>query len=445
MKSPEYTNSASDFHFAEHVDFLYDLTYQKDGKRIHEQEIFEAQLDLISNAEEFLLLDIFLFNDDYTKGEIEYRSQVAEMTDALIAKKKKNRQMPIILITDPLNNFYGAYEEDNITRLKEAGIEVKVTDLSQLKDSNPLFSGIYRAYFQWFERSSPTYIPNLFEKNGPKVNIHSLLKLANFKSNHRKTYLSERLAIVSSSNPHDPSSLHSNVALRFSGPAMEDLLASELSLLDNPPIEMLNWKSPPVTNSEFNLRIITERAIQEALLNNLKMTQEGDKVWIGIFYIADFEALKALGRASIRGVEVNIIADLNKDAFGLEKNGSPNRPALTELSENYPDINIRWYQTTGEQFHTKIMYFDYLSEDPRAILGSANFTRRNLQGYNLETDVEIIIPRKSTLKSEMDQYFNRIWNNTNGKYTVDFEDHLETSFLLRNLWKFQEYFGLSTW
>lgn len=444
-KNPEGTNVSGNYYSAQDVEFLYDLSYERDGERVHEQRIFDRQVELIRSAEEFLLLDIFLFNDDYTKGEIKYRDQVSEMSDLLIEKKKENPSMPIVLITDPINNFYGAYEEDNITRLKKAGIQVEVTDLNKMRDSSPLTSGGYRAYLQWFGTGGLSYIPNFFDKEGPKVNIRSILKLANFKGNHRKVYVSEKEAIVSSSNPHDPSSLHSNVAVKFYGESMKDLIDSELILVENPPEIMKNWKVEKIEKEDLKTRVITEKEIYNTLAKNISQAEKGDKVWIGIFYISDFDILESLGKASEKGVEVNIVADVNKDAFGLEKNGSPNRPALSELKEKYPRLNIKWYVTDGEQFHTKIAYFDYKDQDPIGVLGSANFTRRNLKDFNLETDVELIMQKDSALHQEIDQYFNRIWANNTGNYTVEMEEFKEDSTVLRTLWKIQEQLGLCTW
>ncbi len=443
--NPPGTSYLGAKHYGDRVEFLYDLTYVKNGERIHEQTIFQSEMELIKEAEEFILIDMFLYNDDYTKGDIDYSNQVSQMTDLLIQKKKENPQMPIIFITDPINNFYGAYEQPNLKRLKEGGVEVVVTNLNKMRDSNPIISGFYRAYAQWFGTSGKGWITNFFDKNGPKVNIRSIIKLTNFKGNHRKVLVSEKCGMVASANPHDPSSLHSNVGIRFYGPSMEDLIKSELILVQNPPSEIVNWKSEPVENSQVKISVVTEEAIYNGLKEQIVSTKKGDKIWVGIFYISEFDILKELGKASDRGVEVKIIADLNKDAFGLEKNGTPNRPALSELWEKHPNLEIRWYNTTGEQFHTKMAYFDYENKSPVVTLGSANFTRRNLRDLNLETNLELEIDKGSPIHKELDSYFSRIWNNEDGDYTMPLEEHFEKSLFLRTIWKIQEKLGLCTW
>ena len=441
-KNPPGTNVSSEFKDA-HCDFLYDLTYLKDGKRIHEQEIFKRELETIRDAKKFLMIDFFLYNDDYDKS-MDFPNQVEEMTDLLVAKKKENPDMPILFVTDPINNFYGAYEENNLKKLRENGIELVVTDLNKMRDSNPLLSGGYRAYVKWFGTSGSGWIRNFFDKDGEKVNVRSILKLVNFKGNHRKVVISEKEAIVASANPHDPSAYHSNVALVFRGKAMEDLIKSESIFFDKLPDAIENFKAEDVA-SPYKLKVISEGKIFDEIYKNIRETKKGDEINLGMFYLSEFRILKALGEAAKRGVDVKIIADLNKDAFGLEKNGSPNRPALCELKEDYKDINIRWYQTSGEQFHTKFIYFDFKDRDPLAILGSANYTRRNLDNYNLETNLAVKMEKDSPMAKEMKNYYARIWNNEDGDYTLPLKDFYESRFFMRILWKIQEKTGLCTW
>ena len=441
-KNPEGTNVESEFAPAE-AEFIYDLSYVKDGEKIHEQKIFDREMEIIADAKEFLMVDLFLFNATYDK-DVDCPKQVAAMTDLLIEKKRENPAMPILFVTDPINNFYGAYEEANIKRLRNAGIEVVVTDLNRMRDSNPIFSGIYRAYIHWFGTSGNGRIRNFFAKEGEKVTVRSVLKLLNFKGNHRKVVVSENEAMVASANPHDPSAYHSNVAVAFRGKTMEDLIRSESIFFKELP-QAVKAFQPPNVESGDRLKLITEGKIYDAISENINKSEKGDKIHIGIFYLSEFRILKDLEAAANRGVDIKIVADLNKDAFGLEKNGAPNRPALSELKEKAPSIQIRWYNTQGEQYHTKMAYFDFKDEKPLAILGSGNFTRRNLDNYNLETDVALEMERNSPTHVAVENYFRRIWTNEDGEYTLPFEEYKDERVLIRPLWKFQEATGLCTW
>ncbi|WBW49360.1 phospholipase D family protein [Peptoniphilus equinus] len=442
-QNPKGTNVHGEFHDAE-ATFIYDLSAEKDGTALRRHNIFAQEMDLIRQATSFLVVDLFLYNDNYTPTGLDYPKQVQAMTDLLIAKKVANPQMPIIFITDPINNFYGAYLQSHIKRLMDAGIDVTITDHNTMRDSNPLISGPYRAYFQWFGTSGKGWLPNFFQKDGPKVTLRSVLKLANFKGNHRKVLISDKEAIVASANPHDPSAFHSNVAIRFKGSAIKDLLHSELALIARSYPALEAFEPNPVTSTD-ELKIATEGAIGKNLHSAIAATHPGDAIDIAIFYISDFTLLNDLGEAADRGVKVRIIADLNKDAFGIEKNGSPNRPALSELIDEHPAIQLRWYNTHGEQFHTKMAHITYRDRPAIAILGSANFTRRNLRDFNLETDVVLKMDRKSPLHDAMTRYFTTLWHNNGAQYTLEPQTFYESGFIRRTLWKIQEVTGLCTW
>ncbi|MCC5889993.1 MAG: hypothetical protein JJU01_05435, partial [Alkalibacterium sp.] len=127
-------------HETSSLKFLYDLTYaNEEGEVEHEQEIFDYIYQMIEEAEDFLVIDMFLFNDDYdhTDPDLDFPSLSSELADALVHKKSTQPDMPIIFITDPINTFYGTYTPDPLAKMSEAGIDVILTDLSPLRDSNP--------------------------------------------------------------------------------------------------------------------------------------------------------------------------------------------------------------------------------------------------------------------------------------------------------------------
>lgn len=447
--NPRWISYSSEYYDIEDFSFIYDLSYRKGEEIVREHSIFDENLRLISEAEKFIVADLFLFNDEYDKTKTKYPEFVKEYSDALILKKMNNPDMPIVLITDPINNFYGAYEQKNITRLKDAGIQVVITELDELKDSNPLLSGYYRCYTNWLGTSGLCWLPNFFEKGAHGVNLRSVIKLANFKANHRKVLVTDKEAIVSSANPHDASGYHSNIAVRLKGDIISEILESEKNV-----ISMSGGEVPDITYenhlenvpSDAEMRLITEKAIFDSLLANIEKAVSGDEIRLGIFYISDFDLLRALGEAADRGVKISIVADPNKDAFGIEKNGSPNRSALCSLSENHNNIDVRWYATNGEQYHGKTAVFNYVNEnETRVVLGSSNFTRRNFKGFNLETDVEIIMKSDDERAKEINAYFDRIWNNYDGTYTLPIDAYYEDGTFKNIIWRIQEVTGLCSW
>ena len=52
------------FHQVDNVEFLTDITYEKNDKAVMEQQLFERTLQIIDEAKEVLVIDLFLYNDD---------------------------------------------------------------------------------------------------------------------------------------------------------------------------------------------------------------------------------------------------------------------------------------------------------------------------------------------------------------------------------------------
>lgn len=432
------------------VEFLYDLNYEKDNQVMKEQEIFKEQLALIEAAEEFIILDLFLFNDDYDREtDIDYPNLSKELTDQLIAKKKEISNIKILFITDEINNFYGVYESKNIKKLKENNIDVVLTDLEKIRDSNPVYAGLWRTSLKWFGTAGKGWLANPFSPDSPKVTARGYLKLFNFKANHRKVILSEKNAIVTSMNPHDASGHHSNIAFKLEGSILKDILESELKVAqfsgyeDIEAFQQIEIR-PSTKNNSVQSQLVTEGKIKDAILDAIKKTEEKDEIRMGMFYLSHREIVKELIDASKRGVDLKLILDPNKDAFGMKKNGIPNRQVAQEIQKKTGENNlIRWYDTDGEQFHTKLLLVNQ-PEQSMIIGGSANFTRRNLDDFNLENNLVITAEKDQPIVKEMNAYFDRLWTNDDGIYTVDYEEYESESSFKTILYRFQEWSGLSS-
>ena len=79
------------------------------------------------------------------------------------------------------------------------------------------------------------------------------------------------------------------------------------------------------------------------------------------------------------------------------------------------------------------------------ILGSANFTRRNIDDFNLETDVMVTGPAHVPALADATEMFDAIWHNRNGRrHTVDYARYREKSLFQHWLYWFMETTGIST-
>jgi hypothetical protein len=423
------------------VQFLSDLTYSDtQGKPVYEQQIYDEVFGIVDAAQSFVIADFFLFNDLMGAGNGAHRHLSRELADHLIARKAARPNLAVLVITDPINDVYGGATSALFDELRRAGIEVVLTDLSQLRDSNPAYSALWRPLLQWWGNSaSGGSLDNPFDSGPSRITLRSWLALLNFKANHRKLIVADRedaalVALVTSANPHDGSSGHSNVALKFSGTAALQLVESELAIA-----RFSGWPGhiyassptqPQVDAAKaVQLKFVTEGAIRDHLLGAIGATRNGDAVRVATFYLADRGVVSALLEAANRNVSVHLILDPNRDAFGRQKDGVPNRPVANELvTKSGGKIEVRWYRTHGEQFHTKLAL---VTRSGRLIasLGSANFTRRNIGNYNLEANMALECDVNAPPAVAMLGYFDRLWGNmtaAGAEYTAPFGAYEDT-------------------
>lgn len=418
----------------EEISFLYDLTYMEDDEETYEHEIFEEVFSLIDEAEHFLIIDMFMVNE-FSDEERDYPKLSSEFTARIEAKLAENPGMKVVFITDPVNTTYFSHDAQHIDPLEEAGAEVIYTDLTRLRDPNPIYSGFWRIGFQWFGQRGPGWLPNAFGESAPNTTLRSYLKLANVKANHRKIVVSENAGIVSSANPHDASGYHSNIAIQVHGDTIRDMVTSEKAaarfsggdLSRFPTEEELDeWLIVSEdTARPIQTQMVTERKIEQASIKAMNAAEEGDIIWCGMFYLSDRHIIEAMEKAAARGVEVRLILDPNQNAFGQEKIGLPNIPVARELALRTGDnMHIRWYDTQEEQYHSKILYVDR-GETGNVIAGAANFTSRNLGNFNLESNISITAPADTEFMTDVDDYFHRMWDNEDAVFTVDYEEYDE--------------------
>ncbi|MFK8029858.1 MAG: phospholipase D-like domain-containing protein [Gammaproteobacteria bacterium] len=451
---PEGTSFAGPERQASDVAFFADRTWvEESGERFVEQQVFDELFSLIDGARQLIVLDMFLFNDWQGPIPETTRALSDELTSRLLKARVNHPDMPIVVITDPVNTLYNGLSSEKFESLRNGNIKVVQTNLNRLRDSNTLYSPFWRLLFKPFGNSKGSLLPNPI---GPgRVSVRTYLKLFNFKANHRKTLVVDQgenlIGFVSSANPHDGSSAHRNVAIRFSGPAVVDLLSTEnaaLEMSDAEPVvvpQNLLDNIPTVQSNHgaVTVQVVTETKIQDAILQALNSATRGDRVDLMMFYLSDRHVKKALIDAHTRGAETRIILDPNKDAFGREKNGVPNRPNARKLHRT--GLDVRWCNSQGEQCHTKMLLVTRANQSTTLISGSANFTRRNLDDYNLETDVVLRGRSDSAVIANAQTYFNDMWNNHDDRlYSSDYSAYQDDSLWHRFLAWFMESSGISS-
>ncbi|QNU02620.1 phospholipase D family protein [Peribacillus butanolivorans] len=445
---PDGISYEGKIHHVEDIDFIYDLSYHdKQGNLQHEQRIFQTINQAIEEANSFIVIDMFLFNNFYDE-KINFPKLTETLTDKLVAQKKKQPKLQIMFITDEVNTTYNAYQLEALETLKQNDIDVIITNLDRLRDPNPLYSGVYRTFFQWFGESGKGWIVNPMAKSAPKVTVRSYLRLMNIKANHRKVIATEKTAIISSANPHDASGFHSNIAFQMDGNIIGDFVKAEeaASKFSGGPKTFPEFKEASVDKGPISVQLLTEGKINKHVLKAIKETEKGDQIQLAMFYIADRHVVDALTDAAKRNVKIQMILDPNQNAFGSEKIGLPNLPVAAEFEKlGDENISIRWYKTDKEQFHTKLMMIQK-ADEMIIIGGSANYTARNLDDYNLEANVEIHAPNDTEVTQDVDNYFQRLWKNQDGIYTADYSEYQDKLPVFKYLtYRLQKVFRFTTY
>ena len=500
---------------SDNVEFHYDLTYlDKDGNIRYDRKIWDATYKVVDEAKDYLIVEMFLFNDIYNKDKEHYPEFAKEYTRRLIKKKMENPDLKVYVLSDENNNLYGAFEHPFITDMKKAGIDVIVVDIFKLKDTFPWYSPIWRTLIE--PHGNPQgkgWIGNFYGPMWPKLTLRNLLRALNVKADHRKIFLNEGNVVISSANIHDPSYFHENVAISANGEIVKDVLQglkhvaefsggkidvdekqgnqinnsqignlveNEKNLVNNSiennfledenekKVREIEKKKEDFVeeetrrfaqtgklpeksqesndkkqqddlkvgdvltrfddeNNRYKLQFVTEAKIGEHLDKDIENTKAGDEILMGMYFLADRGVVDRLIKASNRGVKIRIIFDRSRDAFGMSTNGLPNKPVSKKLKKKTKNkIEIKWYFTNNEQYHTKITLIKKTDGNVIIQTGSANLIRKNIRGYIMDANFRILTNADSKLTRDIYTYFDRLWENKDGLFTVNFDDEPTT-------------------
>ena len=435
-------NYESPIRETENAEFHYDLTYlDKDGNIQYDRNLWDATYKVIDNAKDYLIVEMFLFNDLYNKDKEHFPEFAKEYTERLVKKQKENPNLKVYILADENNNFYGAFEHPFITSMKNAGINVIIVDIFKLKDTFPWYSPFWRTFIEPMGNpQNKGWITNFYGDMWPKLTIRNLLRALNVKADHKKVFLNEKEVVVSSANIHDPSYFHENIAIYTDGSIVKDVLHnlqlvarfsdSEINIdgsdmgtenimnfTSNDKIETdektLNPENQKENNEEqmnkkeneqnvkkntsinleknnisdiegqtYKIQYLTEGAIGKHLDTDIDSLKAGDELLMGMYFLADKGVIDRLINAANRGVKIRIIFDRSRDAFGMSTNGLPNKPVSKKLKKKTKGkIEIKWYFTNNEQYHTKITLMKKTDGNVIINAGSANLIKKNIRGY----------------------------------------------------------------
>ncbi|MBF7687771.1 phospholipase D-like domain-containing protein [Acinetobacter rathckeae] len=429
---------------ATQAQMIVDQTFvDTQGKLYTDQKIFASILEMIQRAKTTIVFDMFLLNDQFGQSDSHKQRLFSQETvQALIEKKRLNPQINISVITDPINSLYGAIEPEEYVQLRRVGINVVETNLTPLRSSNPAWSGLWYLCCQGMgNQVGGGWLPNPLSSD--KLTLRSYLNFFNFKTNHRKVVVVDTdtgwQALVGSKNMNAGGALQSNVAVMVHGAVAVDLLNSEqpvakMSGIDLPYVLI---KAEPITDNTLQAQVLTEKAIQRAVVNLLDTAEKNDQVDLTAFYLSDRQVIGSLKDAQKRGVKIRALLNPNQEAVARYKDGMPNQPVAQELYD--VGVNVRWC----EHCHSKVIYKrSSHGQKAELIVGSANLTARNLQNYNLETDLRVVGLASDPIFGTARQSFDQTWfGENNTQKSVNYDIYASHSHFKYWLYRFMEWSG----
>lgn len=358
------------------VDFLFEQPPQPG--------VLARELSAIDHAEQLIVLD---------------RSPVgAEEARHLLARKRLRPTLRIVLVTDPGGAILDAAFRPILDSLERAGVIVARVRLDRLRDSNPLYTGLWRLMFGWW--SDP------FDETPGEISVAAWARSQNFKADQRQLMIADDgsggwTAVIG------PAGAAAGLVLR--GSLARAMLASELPIAawstdDDrlPPVPPMSGRGV----GSIDTRFLTEGAIKTALLDAIAAAGRDDQISIAVKDLSDRPLITAALRAATRGAHLQVM---------LARNQIPNQVVAGELQRDGSGrIEVRWYPIDPAGSAPKLLIVRHRT-DLVMSWSSANFTRRNLDDLNLEAGVELRMLAQSAPARAVTDYFAKAWSEA----TVD--------------------------
>lgn len=346
----------------------------------------------------------------------------APLAQRLRARKRLRPRLKILLVTDPRGEAFGGTSPRSLASLEEAGIIVARVRLDRLRDSNPLYTGLWRLAFAWW--SDP------FDETWGRATPPAWLRLQNSKSDHRQFLVADDgsggwTAVMGKDG--DPATL----VLR--GSLARSMIAGELKTAAWSTDDDRLPADPPVSGGgvgSIDARFLTEGAIESALKDAIAAAGPGDRIGIAVQTLSERRLIGAALRAAARGVQLQVI--LGRDA-------GTNRAVAAELArEGGGRIEVRWDARAAETPGPPLLWMRH-GADFWMNMGSANFTRRDLSDLNLAAGVELRMPARTAPARAVSGYFASLWSGAQAD--AAFADHSRVAYWR---YRFAEWTGMSS-
>lgn len=426
------------------VHFLFDLEQTKNGNAGFGATIASQYQTLLKKAEHLVLI-----------GE-SYVPETGSSTirDVIFEKHRADKHVAIALVTDPISTRYGGINSETFSLLRENGVFVINTDMRAMPDGNLFYSSLWRPFFSWWGNSvfggkfdDPIGLSN------QKFTLRSWLAFLNIKMNEshfllvdtKKGESKKITTLIMSSDLSLPRGSTGAVAVEVSDGIWKELLRKEVAVVNMSNTNLPSYASGDAVDETGPLHasLIEVNHINERLISLIQSMRQNDQLDIAARFVSDRAIIAALKDAANRNVHIRMILDPNEDLFGYRLYGMPNRPAAKELvGQTSNGILVRWCDSRLLPCESRLI-LGKTASSTFLITGGADLTRRDTKGYNIESEILIESQTEFTAAKDAEKYFNKLWANDGGSYTVDYQMFADKTLWRSSVYRMMERTGIS--
>jgi hypothetical protein len=350
-----------------------------------------------------------------------------ELAQLLLARKRTRPKLKIVVVTDPANEAFGGTPAQTLGSLEQAGIIVARVQLDRLRDSNPLYSGLWRLLLGWW--SDP------FDETPGQVTVRGWARMLNFKADRRQLLVADDgsggwSAIIAPGG--------AGAGLLLKGSLARAMIASELHIArwsaDEDRLPAPSQMDAGGLGS-IDARFLSEGGLEAALLDAVRAAGRGDQISIAVGNLSHRPLIAAAIAAAWRGAQLRVL---------LSRNRMPNQVVADELlREGGGRIEVRWYPSEPAAQRPSLLTVRRRN-DLWVNVCSANFTRRSLSDLDLEGGVELRMPPRAAPARAVSEYFDGLWSGAAANAGVANEVAAKATAFAYWRYRFAEATGLSS-
>jgi hypothetical protein len=438
------------------VRFLRDLSAaDASGAPLSERQIDAELQRMILRAHEIVVLDAGLFGDLPAAGPRAARLRVAptiamQITDALLRARQEQPSLQVLMLLDPASIELSVGSAP-LDRLRAAGIDVVPVVTGRLRAPDAAFVALWQLCCGWWNHGAGVGSwPNPIGVGPPGVAMGLWGRTAPYQRSHRQLIVADDgngnlEGMIFSRALNAEAALHSATALKIAGTAVAATLESEFAVA-----QFSGWSGGGAMQSRAQrlierqhqglastpsaqiarARVVSESTIGEQLVSLIDSTNRHDSIDVAALYLCQRELVRAVMDAARRGVAVRLLLDPDKDGYGYDRSGLPNRVVASELVAGSDGaVRVRWYRTHGEQFSAGFVLIRSARRTLLAV-GTADLSRRDLDDFNLAAHFLVEVPPDFGPAVDALAWFDMLWfNRASGgiEYTTDADVYADAS------------------